>query len=125
MPVLLTTTTIALILAGGEGKNRGSFLNPASVRKHLEKLPKSDTREQALETADGFVKIGKEYAETVKTALDAYAVHAAEWNVSANSLIEEMTPLDAAFEQLLNDVLRIRQSLLDTLSPKEWDKVFD
>ena len=52
-------------------------------------------------TADEFVRIGEEYDETV------------------------MTPLDAAFARLLNEVLRIRQSLLDTLSPKEWDKVFD
>ena len=125
MPVLITTTTIALILAGGKGKNRGSFLNPASVRKYLEKLPKSETREQALEIADEFVRIGEEYAETVKTALDVYAAHAAQWNVSADSLIEKMTPLDAAFARLLNEVLRIRQSLLDTLSPDQWDKVFD
>ena len=125
MPVLVTATTITLILAAGKGKNRGSFLNPASVRKYLEKLPKSETREQALEIADEFVMIGEAYAETVKTALDAYAAHAAQWNVSADSLIEEMTPLDAAFARLLNEVLRIRQSLLDTLSPQEWDKVFN
>ena len=125
MPVIATTTAITLLLVGGKGKNRGSFLNPASVRKYLEKLPESETREQALEIADEFVRIGEAYADTVKTALDAYATHAAQWNVSADSLIEEMTPLDAAFARLLDEVLRIRQSLLDTLSPDQWDKVFD
>ena len=125
MPVLVTATTITLILVASKGKNRGSFLNPASVRKYLEKLPESETREQALEIADEFVRIGEEYAEAVTATLDAYAAHAAQWHTSADSLIAEMTPLDAAFARLLDEVLRVRQSLLDTLSAEEWDKVFN
>ena len=123
MPVLVTTTAITLLLNRGSGRG-GAFLNPPSLREHLEKLPDSETRAQALAIADDLETIGREYTEAASASLEAYEAHAEQWDASADSLIADMAPLDAALAAVLADVIRVRESLLDTLSPEEWGKVF-
>ncbi len=123
MPVLLTATTIALLLTGG-GKNRASFLNPASVLEHLQELPASETRDRAIALASDYERFSQDYTAAATAALEAYADEASLWNASADSLIARMEPQDAAFARLLDEIIRVRQTLLDTLTPEEWDTVF-
>ena len=123
MPVLVTTAAITFLLSSGSDRG-GEFLNPTSLRKHLEKLPDSETRARALAIADDLDAIGREFTEAASASLEAYEAHAEQWDATADSLIADMAPLDAALAAVLADVIRVRESLLDTLSPEEWGKVF-
>ena len=123
MPILVAATTITLLLTGG-GNNRASFLKPPSLLEHLQKLPESESRDRAIALASDYERFSQDYTAAATAALAAYAEEAALWNASADSLIARMEPQDAAFARLLDQVIRVRQALLDTLTPEEWDKVF-
>lgn len=124
MSVLLTIALVTSLFRGSAGKNRGSFLNPKSIRTRLEKLPESDRRERALAMARELEKIGRAYIESVTASLNDYVAKAKQHSSTTDDLIAQRRAADAAFAQVLRDILRIRQSLLDTLSPEEWDEVF-
>ena len=72
-------------------------------------------RRQALSIEDDFERIGREYAGSAK---------AEQCSSTVGSLVARRQPADTAFARLVEEVIRIRQSLLDTLSPEEWNDVF-
>ena len=128
MPVLITIATVTALLAGNSsprGQNRASILDPASLRQRLKRLPEGETRARALAIADDLQRLRREHAEAVSANLDAYEAQAERWESSAESLIALMAPHDATFVRLLDEVIRARQALLDTLSPEDWSTVFD
>ena len=122
MPVLITAAAVSRLMKTS-GDNRGSFLYPASILSRLEKLPESDRRERALGIMNDLERLGQRYVKSAKASLEAYAKEAERHSSSADSLIALRRPQDAAFARLVDDVIRIRQSLLDTLSRQEWDQV--
>ena len=56
-------------------------------------------------------------------AADAEHQRAAE-AVIERQLIEDFKPLDKVRRRVFQEFLEVRQELIDTLSPEEWDKVF-
>jgi hypothetical protein len=39
-------------------------------------------------------------------------------------LVEDFTPLDQARTKMYRELIEVRQILIETLSPEEWNKVF-
>ena len=118
MPIVITATLVMALFGGGKGKKRGSFLNPESIRKRVK------NNERALAIVDELEKVGRAYAQSTAASLEAYAAQAADYRSTADALIAQRRPADAAFMRALEDVIRIRQSLLGALTPEEWTKVF-
>ncbi len=122
MPVLITTTTVMLIMRGGSGT---AFLDPAALRKRLaKKLEEGDTRTRALSIASDLERLGQNYRRAARFHIDKYAARASAYDSSAASLIAAARPMDLTRVRTLTQVIRLRQSLLELLTPKQWKKVF-
>ena len=118
MPVLITATAVMALMGGGKGKNRGSFLNPGSIRKRVK------DNERTLAIVDKLEKLGRDYAESAVASFEAYAAMAARHGSTADALIAQRRPADAAFLRGVESVVRLRESMRDALTPEEWTKVF-
>ena len=102
-----------------------SFLDPDSLRAQCEdKLREADGRERALALTDELEELARQYDAAAAAGLDAYLVASAKWESSANGLIELLKPLDHTRARALQGILRVRQSMLETLTVSEWDRVF-
>ena len=122
MPVLTTITVVTLIMRGGSG---AAFLDPAALRKRLEKkLDERDTRTRALSIADDLERLGQNYRRAARSHIDKYAARSSDYDSSAASLIAAARPMDLTRVRTLTQVIRLRQSLLELLTPKQWKKVF-
>ena len=58
MPVLVTIAAVSYLFGGS--KEKASFLNPAGLRKKIEKMPEGENRTQALALVDGLDMLAKE-----------------------------------------------------------------
>ncbi len=125
MPVLVTASAITLIFVGGGGGKGARFRDPSSLRQSIERLPEGESRDRALAIAGDLERLERAYTEAAERSLDAYAEASVEWSSNADSLIALLEPQDAARAQVLREVVRLRQSLLDTLTRDQWDQVFD
>ena len=123
MAVLITLATIRYLFRSGGSKV--SFLDPELLRAQCEdKLREADGRERALALTDELEELASQYNEAAAAGLDAYIVSSAKWESSANGLIELLKPLDHTRARALQGILRVRQSMLETLTVSEWDRVF-
>ena len=125
MPVLITTAAImALLDRTGFGASRGSFLDPGSIETRLRDLPESEPRDRALTRVRAFATRADGYESATAAALEEYAELAIDHATTADVLIAQRAESDREFEQILEDVLRLRQELLEALSSEEWNAVF-
>ena len=124
MPILVTISTITYLFVSGSKGGSASFLNPAALRKKLEELPEESTRTRALVIADQLDTLARRYDGATEATMSAYLADVAKWKSSASSLIESLEEHDQVRGRVLRDLVQLRQRLLETLSPAEWDQVF-
>ena len=124
MPILITITTISYLFLRGSGGGSASFLDPAALRKKLEELPVESARAQALGIADQLDTLARDYDQATEAAMNAYLTDVAKWRSSASSLIDVLQQQDQVRGSVLRDLVQLRRSLRETLSPAEWDQVF-
>ena len=122
MPVL-TTIAIVSYLFGGS-KDKVSFLNPAALRAKLEKLPEGSTRTRALALTDKLDLLAKEHEDATDAVLSVYAADVERYTTTTDQLVDDFEPLDQERAKVYRELVELRQALIDTLSPEEWDQVF-
>ena len=121
MPVLVTIAAVSYLFGGS--KDQASFLNPAGLRAKLEKLSEGSTRTGALALADKLDLLAKEHEDATDAVLDAYAADVERYTTT-DQLVDDFEPLDQERAKVYRELIEVRQALIDTLSPEEWDKVF-
>lgn len=123
MPVLVTIATInALFRTSANGV---SFLDPDALRAHCsDVIEDTDTRERALEIAGELQRLAREYEDRVTAAVDLYLAESRTWDSSATGLIELLEPMDSDRVRTLQDIIQVRQSMLDILTAEQWQRVF-
>lgn len=122
MPVL-TTIAVVTFLFGGS-KDEVSFFNPPGLRAKLEKLPEGSARTRALDLVDKLDLLAKEYDAASDAAISAYIADVEKYTTTPDQLVDDFEPLDRARTKVYREFVEVRQDLIETLSPKEWDKVF-
>ena len=123
MPVLITIATVTYLFMGS--KDHPSFLDPAALRKKIEKLPEGTTRTQALGIADRLDTLALEYDDVTDASMKAYIADVEKWDSSADKLIEDLQPSDQLRKKILPELIRLRERLVEILSVEEWEEVFD
>ena len=123
MPVLVTIATVSYLFKGP--KDKASFLDPPSLRAKLEKFPEGSTRTKALEIVDRLDVLAKEHNEATDAVIAAYAADVEKWKTPPDKLVDDFEPLDQVRTKVYRELLEIRQALIETLSPDEWNRVFD
>ena len=121
MPVLVTIATVSYLFGGS--KDKASFLNPTGLRAKLEKLPEGSTRTRALALADKLDLLAKAHEDATDAVLDTYAADVQRYTTT-DQLVDDFEPLDRERAKVYRELIGVRQAFIDTLSPKEWDKVF-
>ena len=123
MPVLLTIATINYLFKSKPDDPAG-FLNPAALRNKIQGLPDGAARIEALEITDQLDALVKQYDDATDDAMGAYIADVERYDSTADNLLEDLRPIDELRWQTLPELIRLRQSLIDTLTQEEWDQVF-
>jgi hypothetical protein len=105
-------------------KDEASMLAPTALRTKFEQLPKGGIRTEVLDIADQLDTLAGDYDAATEAAMNAYIEDVAQWDSSADALLEVLQPLDRRRDNTLPQLIQLRQHLVDTLSPEEWDDVF-
>ena len=122
MPVL--TTLVIINFFFGDGSTIG-FLNPNALRAAIEnELEETDQRDHALALVDELERIARKYDEKFTASVEAYKTESMNVDTTAKDLIAKLEPWDRGRHLMLQEIVRIRQSMLDVLSESEWDDVF-
>ena len=123
MPVLITIATInALFRPGSE---QISFLDPEELRRRCnEVIGDTETRHRALLLTEDLMRLAQQYNTAVAASVEAYLAKSAEWDSSANDLIELLQPWDNARARTIQGIVRVRQSMRELLTKEQWERVF-
>ena len=122
MPVLVTIAAVSYLFGGS--KEKTSFLDPAGLRKKIEKLPEGSSRTSAIALVDRLDTLAKEHEAATDSAIKAYVADVEKYTTSTDQLVADFEPVDRARTKVYQELIEVRQTLIDTLSPEEWDKVF-
>ena len=121
MPIL--STLVLMHLFGNAGSD--GFLNPAGLRAKMEtELAGSEALPAALALVAELESLGRSYNQSADATLEAYESRVEQWDSSAGDLLQILEPLDRQRLAALKGIIRVRQSLLESLSPEEWEKLF-
>ena len=101
-----------------------SFVNSTGLQAKHEKLPEGSTRTEALALADRLDLLAKELDIATDATLNAYAADVARYSTTTDQLVDDFEPLDQARAKVYRELVAVRQTLIDTLSPVEWYQVF-
>ena len=123
MPVLTTLAIINLLFSSdSEGV---SFLGPDALRaRYMDEIEDADTRERAVKLTEELQRLARRYQDAVSATLDAYLAESVKWESSASGLIEQLEPMDSVRTQTLQEIVRVRQSMLEILTVAQWNRVF-
>lgn len=123
MPVLITIATInALFRTGSE---QISFLDPDALRERCnDVIEDTETRARAVKLTEQLQQLARQYNSAVAASVDAYLDKSAQWDSSANDLIELLQPWDKARADTVQGIVRVRQSMRELLTAEEWARVF-
>lgn len=123
MPVLTTLAIINLLF--GSDAEGVSFLDPDALRaRYMEEIEDADTRERAVKLTEELQRLARRYEDAVSATLDAYLAESVKWDSSASGLIEQLEPMDSVRTQTLQEIVRVRQSMLEILTVAQWNRVF-
>ncbi len=122
MPVLITIAAVSYLFGGS--KEKTSFLDPDGLRKKIEKLPEGETRTRAISLVDRLDMLAREHNAATDAAINAYLSDVEKYETTTDQLEEDFEPLDQARTKVYRELVEVRQDLIETLSPEEWDKVF-
>lgn len=123
MPVLVTIAAVSYLF-GGSDKNQAGFLDPAGLRAKIEKLPQRPSRAEAIALVDRLDRLAAEHDAATDAVIEAYVADVEKYSTSTDQLVEDFKPLDQARTKVYRDLIEVRQALIDTLSPEQWNKVF-
>lgn len=122
MPVL--STLIITNFFFGDSSTNG-FLNPNALRAAIkDELDESGQRERALALVDELERLARKYDEKLTASVEAYKRESTNVDTTAKDLIAKLEPWDRERRLTLQEVVRIRRSMLDVLSESEWNDVF-
>ena len=123
MPVLITIATVnALFRPGSE---QISFLDPEALRTRCnEVIEDTETRARAVMLTEELMRLAQQYDLAVAASVDSYLAKSAQWDSSANDLIELLQPWDSARLRTIEEIVRIRQSMHELLTTEQWNRVF-
>lgn len=123
MPVLITIATInALFRTGSE---QISFLDPDALRERCnDVIEDTETRARAVKLTEQLQQLARQYNSAVAASVGAYLDKSAQWDSSANDLIELLQPWDKARADTVQGIVRVRQSMRELLTAEEWARVF-
>ena len=122
MPVLTTIAVVSYLFGGS--KKKASFLDPAGLREKIEKLPEGENRTKAIALVDRLDLLAKEHDAATNAVINAYITDVEKYETTPDQLIEDFEPLDQARTRVYRELIEVRQAMVETLSAKEWDKVF-
>ena len=122
MPVLVTIAAVSYLFGGS--KSKASFLNPPALRAKLEKLPEGENRTKSLALVDRLDVLAKAHDEATDAVIRAYITDVEKYTTTADQLANDFEPLDRSRTKVYRELIEVRQDLIDTLSPEEWDQVF-
>ena len=123
MPVLATLAITNLLF--GSGSEGVSFLGPDALRARcMDEIEDADTRERAVKLTEELQRLARRYEDAVSATLDAYLAESVKWESSANGLIEQLEPMDSVRVRTLQEIVRVRQSMLEILTVAQWNRVF-
>jgi len=122
MPVL--STLIITNFFFGDSSTNG-FLNPNALRAAIkDELDESGQRERALALVDELERLARKYDEKLTASVETYKRESTNVDTTAKDLIAKLEPWDRERRLTLQEVVRIRRSMLDVLSESEWNDVF-
>jgi hypothetical protein len=122
MTVFVTIAAVSYLFGGS--KEKTSLLNPAGLRKKIEKLPEGSTRTRAVALVDRLDMLAKDYEAATDAAISAYIADVEKYTTSTDQLVADFEPADRERTKVYRELIYLRQAFIDTLSPEEWDKVF-
>lgn len=123
MPVLATLAITNLLF--GSGSEGVSFLGPDALRARcMDEIEDADTRERAVKLTEELQRLARRYEDAVSATLDAYLAESVKWESSANGLIELLEPMDSVRVRTLQEIVQVRQSMLEILTVAQWNRVF-
>jgi len=115
MPVLTTLAIINLFF--GSDSEVVSFLGPDALRERcMDEIEDADTRERAVRLTEELQRLARRYEDAVTATVDAYLAESVKWESSANGLIEQLEPMDSVRVRTLQEIVRVRQSMLEILT---------
>ena len=122
MPVLITIAAVSYLFGGS--KEKTSFLDPDGLRKKIEKLPEGETRTRAISLVDRLDMLAREHNAATDAAINAYLSDVEKYETTTDQLEKDFEPLDQARANVYQELVEVRQAMVETLSAGEWDKVF-
>lgn len=123
MPVLVTLATINLLF--GSGSEDVGFLDPDGLRARcMDEIEDADIRDRAVKLSEELQRLKHRYEDAVTETFDAYLTESVKWESSANGLIKLLEPMDNDRTETLQEIVRLRQSLLGILTVAQWNRVF-
>ena len=123
MPVLATLAITNLLF--GSGSEGVSFLGPDALRARcMDEIEDADTRERAVKLTEELQRLARRYEDAVSATLDAYLAESVKWESSATGLIEQLEPMDSVRVRTLQEIVQVRQSMLEILTVAQWNRVF-
>ena len=122
MPVLVTIAAVSYLFGGS--KEKTSFLDPVGLRKKIEKLPEGENRTKAIALVDRLDVLAQEHNAATDAALKAYIADVEKYTTSTDQLVADFEPADRERTKVYRELIEVRQAMVETLSAKEWDKVF-
>jgi hypothetical protein len=123
VPVLATIATINFLFRSGA--EDVSFLDPEALRARcMDVIEDADTRERAVQLTGELQRLARRYEDAVTATLDAYLAESVTWESSANGLIKQLEPMDSVRVRTLQEIVRVRQSMLEMLTVEQWNLVF-
>jgi hypothetical protein len=108
----------------GGSKEKTSFLDPVGVRKKIEKLPEGENRSKAIALVDRLDVLAQEHNAATDAVINAYITDVEKYETTSDQLAEDFEPLDQARTNVYRELIEVRQAMVETLSAKEWDRVF-
>lgn len=123
MPVL---TTMAIInIFSPSDPEVVSFLNPEALRvRCMDEIEDIDKRERAVKLTQELQQLASQYEKAVVATVEAYIAESVKWESSANGLIEQLEPWDSTRTRMLQEIVRVRQSMREILTVEQWNRVF-
>ncbi len=122
MPVLVTIAAVSYLFGGS--KEKTSFLDPAGLRKKIEKLPEGENRTRAIALVDRLDMLAREHEAATGASISAYIADVEKYETTTDELVDDFEPSDQARTKVYRELIEVRQAMVEILSAKEWDKVF-
>ena len=124
MPIV--TTMAAMAILRGAADEPQPFTDARALRRALRSglSAEEPVLAEALAIADQLQRVLEDYQRRIEATLDEYIAASADRYRSAAEVIPQLAGLDREREQLLAEIVAVRQSLYQLLTAAQWEAVF-